>query len=208
MASREDKRRLTRRRILHAALIEFARWGLDGAGVKTISERAGVANGTVFWHFENKNGLYLATVQLAADEFYRELLPVVNGRDVSFMRVIDKVIAFLRAHPEIDVLLSSLRGEHPRPVVSDARRLVDARSVCIWRRWIVQSRTNGHRILPSASDGNLARLIAVTVSGVFATRYLEDFDERTVLADFGTLIESSPVVQPDDVLAAAGRARE
>ena len=123
MASREDKRRLTRCRILHAALIEFARWGLDGAGVKTISERAGVANGTVFWHFDNKNGLYLETVRLAADTFYRELLPVVSGRGVSFMRVIDKAIAFLRAHPEIDVLLSSLRGEHPRRcTMSDASK--------------------------------------------------------------------------------------
>lgn len=206
MASREDKRRLTRRRILDAALVEFARRGLDGAAVKTISERAGVANGTVFWHFDNKNRLYLETVESAADEFYRELLPVVNGRGVSFMRVIDKVIAFLRAHPEIDVLLSSLRGEHPRPVVTEAMRLVEARSIAMWRRWIAQSATNGGGVLSSASDDNLARLIAATVSGVLATRFLEeDFEVRAVLADFGALIESSSVSQPDAVLAVAGR---
>ena len=206
MASREDKRRLTRRRILRAARIEFARSGLDGAAVKSIGERAGVANGTVFWHFDNKNRLYLETVESAADEFYRELLPVVNGRGVSFMRVIDKVIAFLRAHPEIDVLLSSLRGEHPRPVVTEATRLVEARSISMWRRWIAQSATNGGGVLSSAGDDNLARLIAATVSGVLATRFLEeDFEVRAVLADFGALIESSPVVQPDALLAVAGR---
>ena len=206
MASREDKRRLTRRRILRAARIEFARWGLDGAAVKAIGERAGVANGTVFWHFDNKNRLYLETVESAADEFYRELLPVVNGRGVSFMRVIDKVIAFLRAHPEIDVLLSSLRGEHPRPVVTEATRLVEARSISMWRRWIAQSATNGGGVLSSARDDNLARLIAATVSGVLATRFLEeDFEVRAVLAEFGALIESSPVVQPDALLAVAGR---
>ena len=188
--------------------MEFARRGLDGAAVKTISDRAGVANGTVFWHFENKNRLYLETVKLAADEFYRELLPVVDGRGVSFMRVIDKAAAFLRAHPEIDLLLSSLRGEHPRAVVSEATRLVDARSVSMWRRWIKQWGTNGHRALPSASDGNLARLIAATVSGVFATRFLgEDLEVRVLLADFGALVESSFVAKPEDVVPAAA-ARE
>ena len=183
--------------------MEFARRGLDGAAVKTISDRAGVANGTVFWHFENKNRLYLETVKLAADEFYRELLPVVDGRGVSFMRVIDKAAAFLRAHPEIDLLLSSLRGEHPRAVVSEATRLVDARSVSMWRRWIKQWGTKGHRALPSASDGNLARLIAATVSGVFATRFLgEDREVRVLLADFGALVESSFVAKPEDVVPA------
>lgn len=192
VATRDDKRRLTRCRILRAALIEFARRGLDGAVVKTVSERAGVANGTVFWHFESKDRLYLESVASAVDEFYGELLPVVSERGVSFMQVIDNTISFLQAHPDIDVLLSSLRGEHPRPVVSEAARLVDARFVSIWRRWIVQSGTSGHRI-PSASEDNLARLIAVTVSGIFATRFLkEDSDVRTVLADFGALIELSP----------------
>ena len=209
MATREDRRRLTRRRILRAALIEFARRGLDGTTVKTISEQAGVANGTVFWHFDSKNHLFVETVKLAADEFYRELLRAVSGRGISFMDVIDNAIAFLEAHPEIDLLLSSLRGEHPRPVVSEAARLVDARSVSIWKRWVAQSGTKCHRVLPSAGDGNLARLIATMVSAVFAMRFLEEnFDVRTVLADFGALIESSPVVQSDGVLAGRECARD
>ena len=206
MASREDRRKLTRCRILRAALVEFARLGLDGAAVKTISERAGVANGTVFWHFESKDQLYLATVRLAADTFYREMIPIVSVG--SFMQVIDRAIAFLCAHPDIDALLSSLRGEHPRPVVSEAAGLVDARSVSIWQRWIAQS-TNGHRVTPSDIDGNLARIISTTVSAVFATRFVEGYPEvRTVLADFGALIESSPLVQGNGVLAAAEGARD
>ena len=195
MATQKDRRELTRRRILHAALVEFGRWGLDGAAVKTISERAGVSNGAVFWHFETKYRLYVEAVELAADQFYRELMPAVNG--ASFMQVIDNAVAFLRANPEIDVLLSSLRGEHPRPVVSEAARLVDARAVDIWRHWIERSRTTGRLVaLPGVSDGKLARLIATTVSGVFATRFAEEeVDPRTVLADFGALIETPPVVR-------------
>ena len=161
--------------------------------VKTISERAGVANGTVFWHFETKSRLYLEVVESAAEQFYRELMPVVSG--ASFMQVIDNAVAFLRANPEIDVLLSSLRAEHPRPAVREAARLVDARAVAVWRRWIARSRTDG--CLPAVSDDNLARLIAATVSGVLAARFQgEEFDVLGVLADFGTIIESSSAAKP------------
>lgn len=191
MATRAGRRELTRRRILRAAVVEFANRGLDGAAVKTISERAGVANGTVFWHFETKYRLYVEAVEMAADQLYRELMPHVNG--ASFMQVIDNAVEFLRANPEIDVLLSSLRGEHPRPVVSEATRQVDARAVDIWQRWITRSRTTGRLETSGISDGNLARLIVATVSGVLATRFLEEeVDVRTVLADFGALIESPP----------------
>ena len=154
-----------------------------------------MANGTVFWHFETKSQLYLEAVELAADRFYGELGPLVIG--ASFMQVIDNAVAFLRANPEIDVLLSSVRGEHPRPVVSEAARRVDVRAVAIWRRWIARSRTRGRLAMTADSDGNLARLIAATVSGVLATRFLdEEVDVRDVLADFGALIESAPVAQP------------
>jgi AcrR family transcriptional regulator len=192
VATREDRRQLTRHLILRAALVEFGRGGLDGATVKTISERAGVANGTVFWHFESKARLYVGAVELAADRFYKALMPVANG--ASFMHIIDNALAFLQANPEVDMLLSSLRGEHPRPAVAEAARLVDSRAVDLWRCWIARSQSAGDLAPPGISDANLARLIAATVSGVLATRLLEkDSGVRTVLADFATLIEPAPV---------------
>lgn len=45
-------------RILDAAEIVFARLGFEGAGMKAISERAGVAQGLLHYHFGNKEGLY------------------------------------------------------------------------------------------------------------------------------------------------------
>ena len=206
--SREDKRTLTRRRILRAARTEFARGGLEGVAVKTIAERVGVANGTVFWHFESKTSLYLETVTLASDEFHGELLRLIDGHRVSFMQVIDKAVAFLRSHPEIDRLLSSLRGEHPCDAVSEATRLVEARSVSVWRRWIAVANQRSP-LLPSASDANLARLIAVTVSSLFAMRLPEEDLEvpRALLADFAALIESSAPVD-SDALEVGGSARD
>lgn len=205
---REAKRLRVRRAILRAALGEFARGGFEGAAVRVIAERAGVAKGTVHWHFGSKARLYLETVALASDEFHEVLSLVVDGRGVSFMEVVDSAVAFLRAHPETDRLLSSLLGGRPCEVVSEAARRVDARSVSMWRRWIARSGSDVRHLLPSASDARLARLIAATVAGVLTMRLPEeDFEvARALLADFGALIESSgrPAKEP---FAAAGPAR-
>lgn len=183
--ARDARKPITRHRILQAALGEFSRHGLDGASVKTISERAGVANGTVFWHFKSKWRLYIEVVWWAADEFHRGMLPVVEKPGASFMQVIDGEIDFLAKNPDINGLMSALRGEHPRPVVRQAARRMDDRIVDIWRRWIA---TNAGS---AAANSNLARLIASTVSGLFATRFMDtEVDVRDVLADFAGLVES------------------
>ena len=180
----------TRRRILQAALGEFARKGLDGASVKTMSERAGVANGTVFWHFGTKSRLYVEVVHWAADEFYQAVLPVADAPGASFLQVIDSQIEFLRDNPSINALLASLRSEHPRPEVREATRRVDARVVAIWRRWVAGRRTMV-RAVPTAGSTNVTRLIATTVSSVLAMPSFDArVDVRAVLAEFAGLLES------------------
>ena len=203
--SREERRDETRGRILRAAVTEFARAGFDGAAMGTVSERAGVAHGTVFWHFDRKSRLYLEAVGLAAETLLEQLLPVASKRGASFMQVIDRMIECLSKNPEIHALLSSLRGEHPNPIVREATRVVDTRLIQLWRTWIDVSGTVGRWEPPSGSHRSVARLIASTVSGVLAMRFVEeDIDVRAVLADFGALIET-PIAGRDGLLA-AGRA--
>ncbi len=49
-------------RILDAAEQTFAEDGFAGAGMKSIAVRAGVAQGLLHYHFENKEGLYAAVI--------------------------------------------------------------------------------------------------------------------------------------------------
>ena len=119
---RADRARSTRRRILCAALDEFGLKGLNRARVSTVGERAGVANGTVFYHFTTKSRLYVEAMRWVADEFYRVVSPVVAEPRASFMRVIDRELEFRRDNPSIDAVLGSLRGEHPQPEVREATR--------------------------------------------------------------------------------------
>jgi len=181
---------------LRAALGEFAHRGFDGASIKSVSEAAGVANGTVYWHFETKSGLYLAVVRHASEEFHVAVARFADAAKASFIDVVDCEIEYLRANPEIEAVLSSLRGAHPRADADEtermreAARVVDCCLVDVWRRWIGARRCGGRASTPGGD--HLARLIASTVSGLLAMRFIDPgLDVREALTDFGRLVEAA-----------------
>jgi len=56
---------LTRRAILNAAVMEFARLGMSGARVEEIGRRAGCNLRMIYYYFGSKEGLYLAVLEAA-----------------------------------------------------------------------------------------------------------------------------------------------
>lgn len=68
MARTDDKRT----RILDAAVIEIARAGYYGTTVAKIARRAGVADGTIYLYFENKEAILVAVFDRAMDRFLSE----------------------------------------------------------------------------------------------------------------------------------------
>ncbi|HJX61719.1 MAG TPA: TetR family transcriptional regulator [Dehalococcoidia bacterium] len=67
-----------RQRILEAAREVFARRGLE-AEVKEIAERAGVGIGTLYRHFESREGLLAALVHQAGEDLLRRMQPVLGA---------------------------------------------------------------------------------------------------------------------------------
>ncbi len=59
----QDSQTTARDRILDAAEIVFADDGFSGAGMKSIAQKAGVAQGLLHYHFTNKEGLYAAVIE-------------------------------------------------------------------------------------------------------------------------------------------------
>jgi len=75
---REDKRG----RILDAAVIEIARSGYQNTTVARIARRAGVADGTIYLYFENKEAILAAVFDRAMDHFIAEgILEISPGED-------------------------------------------------------------------------------------------------------------------------------
>jgi AcrR family transcriptional regulator len=69
-----------RQRILEAAREVFARRGLQ-AEVKEIAERAGVGIGTLYRHFESREGLLAALLRQAGEDMLRRVQPVVAAEE-------------------------------------------------------------------------------------------------------------------------------
>lgn len=64
----------TRTKILQAALKLFARQGYDGTTTKDLAKLAGVAEGTVFRHFENKKAILMEVATTGWIEILTDLL--------------------------------------------------------------------------------------------------------------------------------------
>ena len=58
-----DKTEVTRGRLLAAAADVFAKKGYEGASVDDVAHAAGLTKGAVYWHFANKEELFLTLVR-------------------------------------------------------------------------------------------------------------------------------------------------
>src|SRR5262252_4714872 len=83
----------TRERILHAALMVFARKGYHRAAVDDIVDASRTSKGAVYHHFPNKEALFLALV----DELSVRLLTAVTSAIAQSHGAVAKVEAALRA---------------------------------------------------------------------------------------------------------------
>ena len=59
----------TKRKILEAALDEFALHSPEGARSRTIAQKAGVNHAGLCYHFGSKDGIYLEIIKMAVDKF-------------------------------------------------------------------------------------------------------------------------------------------
>jgi len=75
-------------RILDAAIPQFAAAGYEGARVESVAAAAGMAKGSVFFHFGSKRGLFLAAYRRAARSLPRYLDAPLEVRDSGFFGVV------------------------------------------------------------------------------------------------------------------------
>jgi AcrR family transcriptional regulator len=96
--------------ILEAALAEFAAFGLGGARVDRIAERAGINKRLIYYYFDSKEDLFLAVLERAYEGIRGEERRL-NLSEVEPIEAIRRLIAFTwnyyLAHPEFLTLLNS-----------------------------------------------------------------------------------------------------
>lgn len=94
----------TRSRILQAAQRLFARRGFDGTTTHDLAEAAGVAEGTLFRHFENKKAILVEVVTQGWVEILTDLLTELSemGSYKAIAQVMKK--RMLNLHQNADML--------------------------------------------------------------------------------------------------------
>ncbi len=86
----------TRGKILDAALDIFAQKGYHDASVDEIVEQSGTSKGSVYFHFPNKQRLFLALLDKFADLLERRILDAIADEDKPVRRVSAALDAFMR----------------------------------------------------------------------------------------------------------------
>ncbi|MEV7020221.1 ScbR family autoregulator-binding transcription factor [Streptomyces sp. NPDC093991] len=134
----------TRKSLIHTAAAVFAEEGYAPSSLTAISKRAGVSNGALHFHFENKKALARAVEDEAVDAV-RELVQPTGRAAASALQALVDVM---------HGLADSLRDD---PVVragfdlSCERTLgPEARLLCTWHEWVRET------LRRAAAEGQLA----------------------------------------------------
>ncbi|MGJ3253714.1 MAG: TetR/AcrR family transcriptional regulator [Elainellaceae cyanobacterium] len=94
----------TQARILKAAQRLFARQGYDGTTTRELAHAAGIAEGTLFRHFENKKAILVEVVTQGWVEILTDLLTELS--EMGSYKAIDQVMRkrMLQMHKNADML--------------------------------------------------------------------------------------------------------
>lgn len=114
---------VTRGRLLAAAREEFARVGLMGARVDVIARRAEVNKQLIYYHFGDKDGLYLAVLEAAYLDIRtreRELDLESQNTEEAMRRLVSFSIDYVIENPDFVALLTDENVHHAAHIRNSA----------------------------------------------------------------------------------------
>ncbi len=88
-----EKQQSRKRKILNAAREILAEKDMGNASIKAIAKRAGIATGTFYLYFKDKEAL----IDVMLKEIYKELLDVIKKERAPFTNGFDKLEATMKA---------------------------------------------------------------------------------------------------------------
>ncbi len=87
-----QRKEAKRQRILDAAVMEIARHGYYGTTVSAIARRAGVADGTIYLYFKNKEAILVSVFDRAMRRFNEEARQAVERTDADAVEKLRRIV--------------------------------------------------------------------------------------------------------------------
>jgi AcrR family transcriptional regulator len=105
---RGERKEETRQELIAAAATVFARRGFHGASLDQIAQEAGYTSGAIYWHFDNKDLLFLAVIEKFVEMRAGEFALVAHESDLDLPArakvLADQWMARFATDPEFVVL--------------------------------------------------------------------------------------------------------
>ncbi len=112
--------------LFDAAIAEFVAKGYEVASINTILETAGMSKGQFYYHFKNKEGLYLALIEVLIAQKREFMAQVMTPADLQqelfgiFQTQIRYGLAFARDYPAIQRFSESFLREKGNAIYTKA----------------------------------------------------------------------------------------
>ncbi|MBC8590021.1 TetR/AcrR family transcriptional regulator [Wansuia hejianensis] len=122
MKEKHEKSFEKRDELIKAALLEFGDKGYDKASLNNILKEAGISKGTFYYHFKNKEDLYLYLIEILIaekmDYFNKNIDPRDLQKDIFTLlkTMIEVGIGFAHYSPEIDRFSATYIKDMKNPI--------------------------------------------------------------------------------------------
>lgn len=103
--------------LMHHGLHEFVAHGYDGTTVRTVAKRAGQTVPSIYYHYENKQGLLVALLDLAVDDLLRRVADAIGEAGPTpterFSRFVEALVLYVANQRELALLDNEIRSLEP-----------------------------------------------------------------------------------------------
>lgn len=90
--------------IIDSATIQFSKIGYNNATMDDIAKEAGVAKGSLYYHFKSKDELFISLIELGIDDIISKLNSItdenISTKEMT-SKVIDFIIKYYMEYPEL-----------------------------------------------------------------------------------------------------------
>lgn len=178
MSAKDERKSRTRDRILDAATCHFAAHGYAATPTQSIAEEAGVAHGTVFWHFNSKPMLYAQVLRRVGQRVVARMQPLAPDT-ASLHDLLGSWADILQSDAELRGILVGGAGDARDPALTGHVRQLDEVLLDFWRVTLARLADRGQlpadtpveafaHLIVSASCGMLGSWCATNATAVFA----------------------------------------
>lgn len=180
-----------RKRILDAATDEFSTYTFDEASIARIVKGAGIPRGSFYQYFEDKKDLFKYILQLAGEEKYKAMMPVLSKmNELGFFEGLREVykagMQYVMEHPKY-AKIGELFLSHPNQALKkEILGERDPQSVLFFKQLLEKGIENGEIDSDIDLDMTALTLMAVSTASLeyFINHYkLHDMNEFLNIVD-------------------------